>query len=128
MWPYSIVSRKEFERKKDYVETILRDLGCEVVTMKLPYEQRTTSYTSDIAATWFSQRSIYKYGKHYYRIDEVLFGKRPFIVLECAKTWDEVIQNRMEDADPFPFDLPDEEMIKEVKYSLGIEPYPDSAQ
>jgi len=30
----------------------------------------------------------------------------------------------MEDAAPFPYDLTEDELLKEVKYSLRIEPYP----
>lgn len=30
----------------------------------------------------------------------------------------------MEDENFFPYDLPDNELLKEVKYSLGIVPYP----
>ena len=30
----------------------------------------------------------------------------------------------MEDAAPFPYDLADDELLNEVKYSLGIEAYP----
>ena len=35
------------------------------------------------------------------------------------------IETIFEDAEPFPYNLPDEELILEVKYSLGIEPYPN---
>ena len=41
-------------------------------------------------------------------------------------TYDELIHNIMEDLDPFPYDLTEAELLKEVKYSLGIEPYPEN--
>ncbi len=58
-----------------------------------------------------------------YTVDEVCFSDRPFIVIECG-TYDELMKNIMEDADPFPFDLSEDELLNEVKCSLGIEPYP----
>lgn len=52
------------------------------------------------------------------------FSGKPFFVLECASTKEEVAHNIMEDIEPFPCDLSEEEMIKELKYALQIEPYP----
>lgn len=49
--------------------------------------------------------------------------KKPFIVIECGDL-DELMNNIMDDAEPFPYDLSYEELCDEVKYSLGIEPYP----
>lgn len=70
------------------------------------------------------ERPIYKFQDGFYRIDEVLFPEKPFIVLEYANTIEEVKKNIMEDLEPFPYDLSDEDTVKEVRYSLGIEPYP----
>ena len=70
-----------------------------------------------------STRPTFEYEGQYYRVDEVCFSDRPFIVIECG-TYDELMKNIMEDADPFPFDLSDDELLNEVKCSLGIEPYP----
>ncbi len=48
---------------------------------------------------------------------------KPFLVIECG-TYDGLMKNIMGDADPFPYDLTEDELLNEVKYSLGIEPYP----
>ena len=66
-----------------------------------------------------------KYNELYYRVDEVCFYKKPFIVIQCG-TFNELMNNIMEDMDPFPYDLSDAELLNEVKYSLGIEPYPEN--
>ena len=124
MWPYQSVSREEFEERKDFIDKILKELGCKIITPKLPYKQKTTTYSLNTEETWYSNRPLYQYQNHYYRIDEVLFHQKPFLVIECAQTIEEVQKNIMEDADPFPYELPDTEIIKEIKYSLGIEPYP----
>ena len=72
-----------------------------------------------------STRSAFEYRGEYYRVDEVCFPGKPFIVIECG-TYDELINNIMDDLDPFPYDLTEAELLKEVKYSLGIEPYPEN--
>lgn len=60
------------------------------------------------------------------RIDEVLLEK-PFLALALADTLEEVESNAMEDTDPFPYDLPDDEILLEVKRSLGLEEYPNKS-
>lgn len=121
---YKSISREDFEKRKDFVEQIMLRLGCEPVDIKLPYEQKTTSYAANFKETWLSKRSVYKFKNGFYRVSEVLFAEKPFIVLEFADTEDEAIKNIMEDLEPFPCDISDEETINEIKYSLGIEPYP----
>lgn len=124
MWAYKIVSRESFEKRKDFVDTILIKLGCNIVNIQLPYEQKITMQTADFIETFISKRPLYQYKTCYLRIDDVLFSEKPFIVLEFANTIEEVYKNIMEDADPFPYDLSDAEIVQEVKYSLNIEPYP----
>jgi len=53
------------------------------------------------------------------------FSGKPFIVIECG-TYDVLMKNVMEDADPFPYDLTEDELLNEVKYSLRMESYPKS--
>lgn len=124
MWAYKSVSREYFEKRKDFVDTILRNLGCNIANIQMPYEQKTTMHTADFTETFISKRLLYQYKTCYFRIDEVLFPEKPFIVLEFANTIEEVLNNIMEDADPFPYDLTDDEIVQEVKYSLKIDPYP----
>lgn len=126
MWFYKNVSRAEFEKRKDFVEQIMRELGCVAVELELPYENKLTSYVNDYTEVWISERPTYKFKNGFYRISEVLFAEKPFIALEYGETTDEVINNIMEDCEPFPYDLSGDETVKEVKYSLGIEPYPQS--
>lgn len=65
------------------------------------------------------EKSAFEYEGLYYRVDEVCFSDKPFIVIECG-TYDELMKNIMEDIDPFPYDLTEDELLNEVKYSLGI--------
>lgn len=123
VWYYDNVSRADFEKVKDIIEEIMIKLGAEIFKIDLPYEQKTTNYSGVFEETFYSKRPVYIYKGEYFMIDEVLFSKKPFIVIECGNIT-ELLNNTMEDADPFPYDLPYEELINEVKYSLGIEPYP----
>lgn len=124
MWIYECVTREEFESIKDKVEKFIVMLGGNAVSVDLPYEQRTRSYSGNDIVENISTRSAYEYMGQYYRVDEVCFSGKPFIVIECG-TYDELINNGMEDADPFPYDLTEDELLKEVKYTLRIEPYPE---
>lgn len=123
MWFYDNVTREEFEKKKDLVEKTMLELGAKEYEIDLKYAQKTTSYVGDQKETYYSQRGIFSFKDDFFRVDEVLFNDKPYIVLECG-TLQQLINNTMEDADPFPYDLSDEEIKNEVKYSLGIEEYP----
>lgn len=123
MWFYENVTREEFEKRKDFAEHVMISLGCEVCDIKLPYENKTASISGDLTETHYSERPVFKFKGEYYRVDERLFREKPFIVIECG-ILDELLGNIMEDADPFPYDLSDEETENEVKYLLGILPYP----
>lgn len=92
-----------------FVEKTLLSLGCSIVNMPISYKEN---------------RPIFEYNHEYYRIDRISFSGRTFIILEWAETIEKVIHNIMEDIDPFPCDLSNEEVIKEIKYALQIESYP----
>ena len=47
MWIYESVTRQEFEAIKDIVEKYIVMLGGNKVSIELPYEQRTRSYTGN---------------------------------------------------------------------------------
>ncbi len=113
MWFHKNVTREEFERRKDFVERVMISLGCEVVDITLPYENKTASLSGDLTETHYSERPVFKFKDEYYRVDEVLFPKKPFIVIEYG-TIDDLFRDIMIDADPFPYDLSDEETENEV--------------
>lgn len=109
---------------KDKIEKFIVMLGGKEVSVDLPYEQRTRSYSgNDIVENIFT-RPVFEYRGQYYRVDEVCFFGKPYIVIECG-TYDELINNTMEDTEPLPYDLTEDELLNEVKYLLRIEPYPE---
>lgn len=123
MWKYDCVTREEFEKVKYKVEEYIVMLGGKEVSVQLPYKQKTVSYSGDSVIECNVQRPVFEYKGEYYHVDEVCFERKPYIVIECGR-YDELMKYAMEDADPFPYDLLDGELLNEVKYSLGIEPYP----
>lgn len=125
MWIYESVTRQEFESTKDLIEEFIMMLGGARVSIDLPYEQRTRSYIGDDYVENVSTRSAFEFSGQYYRVDEICFPGKPFIVIEFG-SYDELINNIMEEADPFPYDLPKEELLNEVKYSMGVKPYPQN--
>ena len=124
MWRYKCVTKQEFESIKDKIENFIIMLGGNEVSVDLPYEQRTVSYSENDIVENISTRSAFEYKGQYYRVDEVCFSDKPFIVLECG-TYDDLMNNVMEDIEPFPYDLTENELLNEVKYSLRIEPSPE---
>lgn len=125
MWKYECVTRQDFESVKDKIEEYIVKLGGRKTSVDLPYTQKTVTCAGGGSVENISTRPAFEYDKNFYRVDEICFPGKPFIVIECG-TYDELIKNIMEDADPFPYDLSDEELLNEVKYTLGIIPYPKS--
>ena len=126
MWPYRTITRDEFEKKKDEVEQIILSLGGTPINIELPYENKATSFAEGQSIIHISHRCAYEYKGEYYRVDEVCcFQNAPGIVIEYGD-YEDLIRNRMRDADPFPAVLSYDEMVNEVKYSMGMLPYPDN--
>lgn len=116
MWPYSEVTRENFEERKDSVEQIMLDAGAEPISTLCPHA--TTTVGAGVYETVKSIRRLYCYNHGYYRVDEVLFPEKPFIVIEYADTIEAAENDIMEDTDPFPFDLCDDEIRREVYFIL----------
>ena len=125
MWFYTNVTREEFEKVKDRIQEIMVGLGARESDITLPYQQKTTSVSTSGIDTCISDRPVFRFRNQYCRVDEVLYPEKPFIVIEFGLEED-VLRDTMEDAEPFPYDLSDDELVNEVKYSLDIEPYPQS--
>ena len=109
MWWYENVTRVDFEAVKDTIEQIMLQLGASKYEIRLPYEAKTTSCSDDFEEMHRSERSVFTYKGLFFRVDEVLFSQKPFIVIECGDL-DELMNNIMDDAEPFPYDLSYEEL------------------
>ncbi|MDF2611290.1 MAG: hypothetical protein K0R92_2764 [Lachnospiraceae bacterium] len=54
----------------------------------------------------------------YFRPDTISFAEKPFIVIEITNNMRDAENNVYEDADPFPYDLNNIEIEKEVLFSI----------
>ena len=122
---------KKFLKKLDKDITIYQVVqsGSEDETIKKLLEKYGAEYVIDFEERAFwtlkdgthayenIQKHIYKLGKEFIRVDWVYFTQKPFIVLEFA----DKIDGPYEDADPFPYDLADDEFEYEIRFSLGLE-------
>lgn len=119
MWDYKMISREQFEVRKDFVERVLVGLGAKATDM------RPVTHISTVARgrleSFTENRLIYEYKGEYYRVSEILFPDKPYIVIEWTDRKESVELNAMEDADPFPYDLEDEEIVEEVGQILNNE-------
>lgn len=116
MWPYQNVTRRQLEEKKDLVERLLTRLGAVPTHLGQPHPVST--YGPGMGETHLSRRAVYRYKGSFYRVDEVLFREKPFLVMECAGREEDVRNNAMEDADPFPWDLGEAELLAELRTVL----------
>lgn len=114
-WPYSSHDRQVFMSKFNLAENYMQKYGAK-------YIGKVTEFSSWIVkdgsyATERKEKNIWKYKEKYIKVDAVYFPIKPFIVLEFSDRQ----EGPYEDADPFPYDISDEDLEREIKNSLCIE-------
>ena len=119
MWPYKIHSEEEYNKVIEFVQEYAVSLGAEYVCTKT--EKFTTYWREDHAIQENVEMKIYKFGEEYFWVEHHYLPDRPFLVFSFGDS----IETIGDDADPFPYDLDKEELEAEVRYSLGIEEYPE---
>ena len=117
MWPYDNHSEEEYYKAIKFVEDYAVSLGAEYVCTK---EEPFTTYVGDKIIKEKPKMRVFKYGDEYFQVEHHFVADRPFMVLSFGDT----IENIFDDADPFPYNLEEDELKAEVRYSLGIERYP----
>ena len=119
MWPYKNHSEEEYNKVIEFVQAYAVSLGAEYVCSKT--EKFTTYWRENYAVQENSDMKIYKFGEEYFWVEHHYLPSGPFIVFSFGDS----IENIVDDAEPFPYDLDKEELEAEVRYSLGIEEYPE---
>lgn len=114
-WPYSCINKEEYLAKIVFVEKILQKYGAEYIEDFC--ETCTWSIRDGSYACEKVKKHVWKREDEYIRVDRVYFSEKPFLVLEFSKCK----EGPYEDADPFPYDLPDNQMEQEIRFSLGLE-------
>lgn len=116
-WPYDKHSEEDYKRAIDLVEKYAESLGAEYICTKI---ERFNTYAGKKHILAINDMRVYRFKDEYFWVEDHFLPDKPFMVL----TFGDSIDTIFEDADPFPYDLSDEELKAEVRYSLGIEPYP----
>ena len=113
-WPYRSHDKKIFLSKIKLAESYLQKYGAEYIG------------TVNELGRWMLQdgsygiehmeKNIWKFKEEYVRVDRVYFSEKPFIVLEFS----DKKEGPYEDADPFPYNMPDADFEQEIRLSLNI--------
>lgn len=111
---YECIDKTEFLAQIVLVEEILQKYGAEYIGDS--HEENTWLLNDGSYVQEKIQQHIWKRENEYIRVDRVYFSEKPFLVLEFSEYKD----GPYEDADPFPYDLSDDEIEQEVRYSLGV--------
>lgn len=118
MWIYKKHSEEDYNKAIEKVEKIAMSYGAEFVTVR---EQKFTTLIGRKKVQEVVKMRVFKYKDEFFEVEHHYLPDCPFIVFSFGDT----IENIFEDAEPFPYNLPDEELELEVRYSLGIENYPE---
>lgn len=114
-WPYSRIDKTEFLAKIALVEKFLQKYGAEYIG---EFREDNTWLLNDGFHVYEKiQQHIWKKENEYIRVDRVYFSEKPFLVLEYSKDR----EGPYEDSDPFPYDLSDDAIEREIRYFLGVE-------
>lgn len=116
MWHYENHLKEDYISAIKRVEQIAVELGAEFVCIK---KEKFTTACGDNLVVEEREMNVYKYNNEYFWVETYYLSDCPFIVLSFGDT----IETIFDDAEPFPYNLSDEELILEVKHSLGIEAY-----
>ena len=119
-WAYENIPQEEFETAIELAEQMVQSFGA--VDLGEQSGQKNCLLENRESISEEIKQKVFQYGDHYIRVDRVYFPEKPFVVLEFGKE----LSGPYEDADPFPFDLERDAFEQEIRYSMGIEPYPEN--
>ena len=116
MWPYKNHSENEYYKTIAFIEEYVLTLGAVFVCTKS--EKFTTVSVDDIISEKLDM-NVFKYKDEYFWIEHHFLPDSPYIVLSFGDTIDSIF----DDAEPFPYNLSEDEIKAEVRCSLGIDRY-----
>lgn len=118
-WPYENIDCAEFEAAIKLAEHIIQNLGAVYIEEHTDNEIWMTSKVQQISEQM--KKKVFKFRNEYVRVDKVYFSEEPYIVLEFGNK----VSGPYEDADPFPFNIERNAFEREIRCSMGIDPYPE---
>ena len=101
---------EDIEAKLQFVESLLVKLGGKPLEINAKNREK------------FNQRVTFLLDDHYYRVERMEFedSDKLYVVLSCTDNEKYADIGLMDDIEAFSFDLPDEEVEKELKNALGL--------
>ena len=105
---------EEYNKTVDFLLAYAESLGAEYVCSRTE-RFATTSKGTTICEE--PEMNIYKFGDEYFRIEKLSLPDKPWMVFSFSDS----VEGPYEDADPFPYDLSEEELKEEVRFALRIE-------
>lgn len=118
-WPYKNIEQSDFEDVLRLVENIIVEHGGILTTVT---EENEAYYsTSGLKIKELVKQNVFRFRDEFVRVDRLYYSDKPSIVLEFS----DCVEGPYEDADPFPYDLPSDEIVKDIKQAMLIIPYPD---
>lgn len=118
MWPYTEHSEEDYKKAVEFVQKYAQSLGAKYICSKL--QKFTTIIGDGDSIQETVEMKIFKFNNEYFWIEDHFQPDRPFMVFSFGDSVDTIF----EDAEPFPYNLSEEELKAEVRYSLCIEKYP----
>lgn len=118
MWPYEDHDENEYKRVLRFVEEYAVSLGAKPVDIK---GETFRTLVGDKYIKESPEMNVYQFGEEYFWIEHHFTSSCPFIVFSFGDSIETV---GSDDAEPFPYDLEEDELKAEVRYSLGVEEYP----
>ena len=110
------MTEQDIEKKLLFVESLFEKIGAKPLDINEKNREK------------YSQRSIFRYGDRFYRVDVARFDEdsSPYMVLSCTDEDKYAQVGLMDDIEALTFDMADEELEIQVRRVFGIEPYPES--
>lgn len=114
MWPYTEHSEEEYNKAIDFVLQYAESLGAKYICTK--QKKISTISGNEKPIQEILEMKVFQFGNEYFWVEHHFLPECPFIVFSFGDSVDTIF----EDADPFPYNLTEEELKAEVRYSLGI--------
>ena len=104
---------EEYNKTVDFLLSYAESLCAEYVC------SRTERFAATSKGTTICEEldmKIYKFGDQYFRIEKFSLPDKPRMLFSFSDS----VEGPYEDADPFPYDLSEEELKEEVRFALRI--------
>ena len=110
---YNNILDEEYNKTVVFLLAYAESLGAEYVCSRT---ERFVTTSKGTTIREGPEMKIYKFGDEYFRIEKFSLPDKPWMVFSFSDS----VEGPYEDADPFPYDLSEEELKEEVRFALRI--------